>query len=200
MRETALGVAASLIILASNVMAEQPQGGYILLPLPAHVASQMQAAAEQRAKDVEAGGGTVWGTAQADMMIAKLRAIGALPPESAASTPIPPASAASSPAPALLIAHDLDENALRALVVSFYASMPEHLRQEAALAFRKDARRVMYDALIALSSTYSIGRGRDVDWNELASNVETMLAAHPAKISDIFKDAINASARTGQKP
>ena len=74
-----VALAASMAVVAES---EIPNPADVVLPthinvlVPAHMAAQMQAIAEQRAKDIEAGAATAWGTAQADWLIAKMREAG----------------------------------------------------------------------------------------------------------------------------
>lgn len=73
---------AAIVAAMGSVAQQTPDPADVVLPthinvpLPAHMAAQMQAIAEQRAKDIEAGAATAWGTAQTDWLIAKMREAG----------------------------------------------------------------------------------------------------------------------------
>lgn len=186
---------------------------HIHVPLPAHVASQMQAVAEQRARDVEAGAATAWGTAQIDLLISQLRAAGVLPegivPEgvqtkhsgsgsvgdAVASTGKP--SVSSQELPPLL--PGMSEDTLRLMVVRYYSKLPEAVLRESALAFRKDAHRVMRDVLMMLGSAHSVYLSKPVDWVRLKSTSEALVVEHGAKLTNIFVDAIKASSLSIQE-
>ena len=82
MQKHAIALAALAASMVATADSEIPNPADVVLPthinvlLPAHMAAQMQAIAEQRARDIEAGAATSWGTAQADWLISKMREAG----------------------------------------------------------------------------------------------------------------------------
>ena len=189
---------------------------YFTVPLPAHTASQMQAAAEQRARDVDLGAASVWGTAQADWYLAQLRAAGLLPPsapraasapEAAASAaPVPEAAASSAaqhetappPASVRRLGPGMDDDTLRHLIALFYESDTEKALQEKTYAFRRDTRRAMKDVLIIAASLYSLGQGHGVDWARLEATAQNLVDTHGPQITAIFLEGIKTAARARQ--
>lgn len=212
-------IACLALVASCNVFAEpfslDKMPTHIPVPLPAHTASQMQAAIEQRSKDVDAGAATAWGTAQADLLISQLRAAGVLPegvvsaeaakkdgasaPEDTASEPAAAASeevSQAEPFPVLLL--DLDEERLRYMVGRLYLGLSEKRLHECTLAFRKDSLGVMRDALLTFSGAYSLVHGSTVDWESLSVNIAKVLDGHQAKLTSMFVDALKAAARANQ--
>ena len=216
-----------LMLLAGVTQAEpfslENMPTHVPVPVPAHVASQAQAAAEQRAQEIEAGAATVWGTAQADLFLSQLRAMGVLPEEivpngiaknknNTASSPeaIPQHTPPSAPEqaatevpdtnqslPTLLL--DLNEELLRFIVTRFYSGLSDERLHECTLAFRKNTAGVMRDTLLTLSGAYSVLKGSEVEWNALIANVESILDHHREMITNIFVDALkNAATRSEQ--
>lgn len=212
----------AIVLLSTPALAEpfptDPKDfpSHIQVPLPPQTESRAQAAIEQRAKDIESGAATVWGTAQADLLIKQLRESGVLPhgntPEGDASSaptatlrdPSGPVSTSEKEAeqagqakaefPTLLL--DLDEDRLRIMLERLYTGLSDERLHESTLTFRKHPNEFMRDAILVLAAMYSMAHDTQVDWNSLHTKVDELLINHRSRVANLFVNALKAAART----
>ena len=163
---------------------------YVNVPLPAHVASQMQAAAEKRADDVANGAALDWGTAQLDQMLGKLAREHAKA-VAAASDPL------SADVPPLIAAPGvvLDEETIRRAVQEMFKTQDKSTNTDYTIAFRKNSKAVMEDALVLIGALQAVSNGKSVDWENLHKQARDLVANHPRQLVSIFVGASKAVAQ-----